>query len=135
MLTAAVLVFSLGLTLRSNVAFKEQNDQLGKVNTELTAEQLRTQELNTLAEESRQRAEAGERRFQKLAWNAGIRQAYSAWEHHEVPEALHLLDELKVTDPDAESRIEWQMLHQDVSRFCRRLLTIRCADSRAAADS
>ncbi len=123
-LTVAILVFSLGLTLRSNVAFKEQNDQLGKLNTELKAEQQRALELNTLAEVSRQRAESGERRFQKLAWNAGIRQAYSAWEHHEVPEALHLLDELKATDTKAESRIEWQMLHQDVSSICRRLLTI-----------
>ena len=123
-LTVGVLVFSLGLTLRSNVAFKEQNDQLGKMNTELTLERQRALELNALAEDSRQRAEAGERRFQKLAWNSGIRQAYSAWEHHEVPEALHRLDELKATDVQAESQIEWQMLHQDVSSFCRRLLTI-----------
>jgi len=122
--TLSVLLLTLALTLRSNLAFQKQNDRLGYLNEQLTAEQLRTQELNTQADESRQRAETGEQRFQKLAWNAGIRQAYSAWEHHEIPETLHLLDELKTTDTEAESRIEWQMLHQEVVNFRQPLLKL-----------
>lgn len=121
-LFAATLV--LGLTLRNNRIFHIQNEQLQNSNDELVTEQKRVRQLVKDTESLRAKAEAEQIRFQKQAWAAGIRQAYSAWEKYEVAEAVRLLESLKKTDPDAELRIEWQLLHQELKAFRRPLLNL-----------
>lgn len=119
---AAMLIF--GLILRNNRIFHSQNLQLQTSNDELFAEQKRVRQFVVDTQLLRVKAEAEQIRFQKQAWNAGIRQAYSAWEKYEVAEALRLLESLKTTDPDAESRIEWQLLYQELKEFRQPLLKL-----------
>ncbi len=77
-----------------------------------------------LAEDSMKSANAEKIRFRELAWRTGIREAYSSWGQQRYAEFNEALERLKLSDPRAEQRLEWQLLRQESNLSFRRLLQI-----------
>lgn len=67
-------------------------------------------------------AQEKQSQFQDLAWRAGIRDAYAAWERFQCFETDRALQKLRQTDPSATSRLEWQLLNEGKNQVYRRVL-------------
>ncbi|MCC6511661.1 MAG: protein kinase [Pirellulaceae bacterium] len=125
---AAILILTtclvLVLTLRNNSIYRKQNLQLSAANSQLTFEEQRARELAQLTEELRRKAVAEQTQFEELAWQKGIREAYSAWHQKNYAESRQLLDMLVKLHPEAESRVEWRLLREDIAKQVKPLLDL-----------
>jgi serine/threonine protein kinase/WD40 repeat protein len=58
---------------------------------------------------------AEKRRYQELAWQSRIQQAYRFWEGQRYFDANRLLDELAGMEPQADQKPEWKMLRSELA--------------------
>ena len=129
--TLMILIISVAIifaqSVQSNLIYRNQNELLRKSNLQLLAEESRAFELANVADGLKREAEAKQLRFEELAWNKGIREAYLAWQHRNYAETKDLMNSLQATHASWKSRVEWRLLRADVDRHVKTLLDLTCA--------
>ncbi|MDP1560437.1 MAG: WD40 repeat domain-containing serine/threonine-protein kinase [Pirellulaceae bacterium] len=109
------LVVALVVFINSSRQLFFQNQTLETISSQMTIAKDDAVRLAIEAEEQRNAAWDAKNRFQTLAWNASIKEAYNRWADRNVWGAREKLQQVLDIRTDASRRVEWSLLQSDLA--------------------